>query len=119
LKLIDYSIVPDERYQSWEIAEHYIKATRKLKKMATSEMVENDELERLKKECNAMMRYLKKLHREEKDLRQRNEMIAREALLCGFQPDALEPQPSKQRRKAQMSASKSNTTSSAKDGDST
>jgi phosphorylcholine metabolism protein LicD len=68
--------------------------------MAASEMDEKDELERLKKECNAMMRYIKKLHRQEKDLRQRNEMIAREALLCGFQPDALEPQPPKQRRKA-------------------
>lgn len=89
-------------------------------KMASSEMDENDELERLKKECNAMVRYIKKLHREEKDLRQRNEMIAREALLCGFQPDALEPQPPKQRRtKAHLPASKSNTTlSSGKDGDS-
>jgi hypothetical protein len=86
----------------------------------------NEELDRLKKECKAMMRYIKKLHRQEKDLRQRNEMIAREALLCGFQPDALEPQPPKQRRKQAHPAStnKSNTattfSSSGKDdGDST
>ena len=63
-------------------------------------MGQNEELERLKRESIAMVKYLKKLRREEKDLRQRNEMIAREALLCGFQPDTLESAPTKQRRKS-------------------
>ena len=63
-------------------------------------MDQNEELQRLKRESAAMVKYLKKLQREEKDSRLRNEMIAREALLCGFQPDALESAPSKQRRKS-------------------
>ena len=51
----------------------------------------NPELDRIKTECRAMVTYLKRLRAEEEDLRDKNIMLAREALLCGFQVDNLEP----------------------------
>lgn len=58
-------------------------------------------LQRIKRECAAMMRLLTKLEQEESDLRCQNEVLARTALLCGFSPAILEPPAPKRRRKAQ------------------
>ena len=57
----------------------------------------NDELDQLQKECRAMVTLLKRLRQEEEDLRQKNIMLAREALLCGFQMEGLEAPPPKRR----------------------
>lgn len=54
------------------------------------EKQDNDELSQLKSECRAMVTLLKRLRREEEDLRQKNCMLARQAVLCGFQVEALE-----------------------------
>lgn len=51
---------------------------------------DSDELSQLKSECRAMLTLLKRLRREEEDLRQKNCMLARQAVLCGFQVEALE-----------------------------
>ena len=58
------------------------------------------ELDRLKRECRAMVTLLKRLREEEEDLRDKNVMLAREALLCGFQMESLEAPPPKRRIKA-------------------
>lgn len=60
---------------------------------------EPSELERIKKECSAMLRLLKSLDKEEQQLRKQNEILAREALLCGFDPGILGP-PAPKRRKS-------------------
>ena len=58
-------------------------------------------LERIKKECGAMMKLLTKLEQEEFDLRAQNEVLARAALLAGFSPGVLEPPAPKRRRRKQ------------------
>lgn len=60
----------------------------------------DSELDRLKRECKAMVKLLKRLREEEQDLREKNEMLAREALQNGFQIDNLEVQPPKRRLKS-------------------
>jgi hypothetical protein len=55
------------------------------------------EVERLKRESRAMVRLLKKLEAEEIELTLQNEILAREALLCGFDPGVLEPPAPKRR----------------------
>ena len=64
-------------------------------------MTETNEesLERVQRECAAMMKLLAKLEQEELDLRAQNEILARNALLCGFAPGMLEPPAPKRRRK--------------------
>lgn len=57
------------------------------------------ELKRLTKEVDAMIRFMKQLEKEEQQLRAQNEILAREALLCGFDPGLLEP-PAPKRRKS-------------------
>jgi hypothetical protein len=59
------------------------------------------EAERLKRESRAMVRLLKKLEAEEMELTMQNEILAREALLCGFDPGVLEP-PAPKRRGAML-----------------
>ena len=61
---------------------------------------DNSELAQLKRECRAMMTLLKRLRQQEEDLRQKNIALAREALLCGFQMDALEAARSAPKRRA-------------------
>jgi len=56
------------------------------------------ELERIKKECSVMIKLLKKLEKEENDLRRQNEILAREALVNGFELGLLET-PAPKRRK--------------------
>jgi hypothetical protein len=58
----------------------------------------NRKLERIKTECSAMIRLIKSLEKEELSLEAQNEILAREALLCGFEPHLLEP-PAPKRRK--------------------
>jgi hypothetical protein len=57
-----------------------------------------EELDRLQKECRAMVTLIHRLHEEEEDLRDKNIMLAREALLCGFDIHNLEAPPPKRRR---------------------
>lgn len=57
-----------------------------------------EELGRIQQECSAMVKLLKNLEKEEHDLQCQLEILAREALLCGFDPEVLEP-PAPKRRK--------------------
>ena len=59
---------------------------------------ESQELQRLKRECQSMAALLKQLDREERELILQNKILAREALLCGYQPHLLEPPAPKRRR---------------------
>lgn len=68
-------------------------------KMADSSASEN-ELDRLKRECAQMMTTLKQLEKEELDLQCQNTILAREAMICGFDPKIVEPPPPKRRRPA-------------------
>ena len=62
-----------------------------------TETAEN-EVERLKKECSYMIKVLKELEEEELDLQCQNRILAREALVCGYEPNVIEPPPPKRRR---------------------
>jgi len=68
---------------------------------------DNDELERLKSECVEMIKMLKRLESEEEVIKAQNEVLAREALLCGFDPIRLEPPAPKRRKSATSSAAAS------------
>ena len=70
--------------------------------MADSE----DNVETIKKQCNAMMKLLTKLEQEELKLRSQNEILARTALNCGFSPTLLEPPAPKRRRKTKQDEGK-------------
>jgi hypothetical protein len=59
---------------------------------------DDDELDRLEQECMAMVSLLKQLEKEELELLQQNKILAREALLCGYQPHLLETPAPKRRR---------------------
>ena len=61
-------------------------------------MEDSQELDRLEQECTSMICLLKELEREELELLQQNKILAREALLCGYQPHLLEPPAPKRRR---------------------
>mmetsp|Transcript_12583 Transcript_12583/g.17856 ORF Transcript_12583/g.17856 Transcript_12583/m.17856 type:complete len:87 (+) Transcript_12583:112-372(+) len=58
------------------------------------------EMETLKRECQEMVTILKKLDREQLNLKRQNQILARECLSCGYQPNLLEPPPPKRRRPA-------------------
>lgn len=58
------------------------------------------ETETFKKETLAMIQYLKKLDSEQNQLRIQNEILAREALLRGFDPDHIEFPATRKVRKA-------------------
>ena len=49
----------------------------------------------LQNECRATAAYLKQLHDQERRLALENQILAREALSCGFDPTVLEPPPPK------------------------
>lgn len=55
-------------------------------------------LDRIKTECSAMVRLLKNLQDEEHNLDCQLKILAREALLCGFSVDLVEPPQPKRRR---------------------
>lgn len=65
-------------------------------------------LDRIKTECSAMVKLLKNLQDEEQNLDCQLKILAREALLCGFDVDVVEPPQPKRRkmagRKKQMTA---------------
>uniref|UniRef100_A0A7S3KZ86 Uncharacterized protein n=1 Tax=Amphora coffeiformis TaxID=265554 RepID=A0A7S3KZ86_9STRA len=65
-----------------------------------------NELDRIKNECQAMLTLLQRLAEEEEDLREKNCMLAREALLCGFQMEQLEAPPPKRRMKSTAATGK-------------
>ena len=67
-------------------------------------------LERIQRECVAMMKLLTKLEQEELDLKAQNEILARYVLNCGFSPSLLEPPPPKRRRTTATAASSTTTT---------
>lgn len=56
------------------------------------------ELERLKNESKEMIQQLKQLEQQEHELTVQNEILAREALLNGFDPKLLEPLAPKRRK---------------------
>jgi hypothetical protein len=56
------------------------------------------ESERIQSECSAMVQLLKSLESKEHDLQCQLQVLAREALLCGFSPSAMEPPAPKRRR---------------------
>ena len=70
---------------------------------------DSDEIARLKGECSAMTKLLKKLEAQENEFRLQNEILAREALLNGFELGLLEPRTTK-RRKATKKTSKEKAT---------
>ena len=49
-----------------------------------------EELQRLQEECSTMVTLLKQLERQERLLRSETAILAREAMLCGYQPELLE-----------------------------
>ena len=59
---------------------------------------EDSIVERLERECMAMILYIRQLEREELELLQQAKILAREALLCGYQPHLLETPAPKRRR---------------------
>lgn len=67
------------------------------------------EIKRLKTECVAMVRLLSSLQKQEVELTVKNEILAREAVLCGFSSGCLEPPAPKRRKTANK---KNNDTSS-------
>ena len=58
------------------------------------------ELQRLQREANAMMLELQALEGKERELRVQNDILAREALSCGYDPGVLEPPAPKRRGKS-------------------
>lgn len=66
---------------------------------------EHDNIQRIQAECSNMMALLKNLQSEERDLNCQLEILAREALLCGFQPELIEP-PIPKRRKTVVNNNK-------------
>ena len=58
----------------------------------------SDELERLKKQCIEMTQTLNALEKEEIMLQTQNEILAREAILAGYQSHVIEPPAPKRRR---------------------
>lgn len=65
-----------------------------------SETSAETELQRLKRECAEMMATLQKLEEQELDLQCENKILAREALLSGYDVKIVEPAPPKSRRRA-------------------
>jgi uncharacterized protein (UPF0335 family) len=48
-------------------------------------------IERIQAECAAMIKTLKNLEHEENDLQCQLDILSREAMLCGYQNDMVEP----------------------------
>ena len=63
----------------------------------------SNNIQAIQAECTAMISLLRDLEKEEHDLHCQLEILAREALLCGFQNDVIEPPiPKKRKTKAQL-----------------
>ncbi len=58
-----------------------------------------DNIQAIQAECSTMISLLKDLEKEEHDLQCQLEILAKEALLCGFQNDVIEPPIPKKRNK--------------------
>ena len=58
-----------------------------------------DELARLQRESTAMLKLLQRLNAQEQDLRSKNIMLAREALIAGMDVDKLDMPPQRQGKK--------------------
>eukprot|EP00536_Pseudo-nitzschia_multiseries_P012101 jgi/Psemu1/290073/fgenesh1_pg.445_\ len=59
----------------------------------------DDDIQTIQAECSNMVLLLKSLHKEEEDIQCQLEILAKEALLCGFQNDVIEPPVPKKRTK--------------------
>ena len=66
----------------------------------TDELTDVQEQEqRLQQECVAMISMIRQLERQELEFLQQTKILAREALLCGYQPHLLEtPAPKRRQR---------------------
>jgi hypothetical protein len=64
------------------------------------QLSELEQVEILKKECSTMVGLLKQSEIEEKEMSAQNKILAREALLCGFDVAILEPPAPKRRKPA-------------------
>lgn len=62
--------------------------------------VSMSETEQIQAECSTMVKLLKNLEKEEHDLQCELRILAREAVLCGFTPNVVEPPAPKRRRTA-------------------
>jgi hypothetical protein len=62
----------------------------------------NDDIQTIQEECSTMISLLRDLEKEEHDLQCQLEILAKEALLCGFQNDVIEPPIPKKRNKTQQ-----------------
>lgn len=82
--------------------------------MTTTTPEEEPSLERIQSECHAMLQLLQNLQQEERTLDKQNEILAREALLCGMDTSVLEP-PTAKKRKLPAKKSKEEASSAAGD----
>lgn len=62
-------------------------------------VAETNDIQAIQAECSAMISLLQDLEKEEHDLQCQLEILAKEALLCGFQIDVFEPPIPKKRAK--------------------
>lgn len=60
-----------------------------------------DEMQKLRTECDVMVKYLKHLEKKEAELLLQNEILARESVVNGFDIAALDPSAPKRRKAAQ------------------
>lgn len=63
---------------------------------------DNNNIQAIQAECATMISLLQDLEKEEHDLQCQLEILAKEALLCGFQNDVIEPPIPKKRAKKQQ-----------------
>ena len=61
-----------------------------------------NDIQTIQEECSTMISLLQDLEKEEHDLQCQLEILAKEALLCGFQNDVIEPPIPKKRNKKQQ-----------------
>ncbi len=62
---------------------------------------DKNDIQAIQAECSTMISLLKDLEKEEHDLQCQLDILAKEALLCGFQNDVFEPPIPKKRPKKQ------------------
>jgi len=66
----------------------------------------SDDIHIIQAECSNMVSLLKSLQKEEEDIECQLEILAKEALLCGFQNDVIEPPIPKKRTKKSKGGAK-------------
>jgi len=69
--------------------------------IATVDVAETNDIQAIQAECSTMISLLQDLEKEEHDLQCQLEILAKEALLCGFQNDIIEPPIPRKRAKKQ------------------